>query len=76
MIDLPGFAEGYATYDIIAKRSRAYALCYPFIELILGIAYLANIALTFTNLVTLLIMAISSIGVSQALIKKRAKVKT
>ena len=38
MIDIKGFAEGYATYDIIATRSSLYAKSYPFIEL-LSVSY-------------------------------------
>ncbi|HJZ23034.1 MAG TPA: hypothetical protein VJ201_01120, partial [Candidatus Babeliales bacterium] len=29
IINLKGFAEAYSTYDIIAKRSAAYAYMYP-----------------------------------------------
>lgn len=71
LIDLSGFADGYSTYDIIAKRSRAYALTYPFIELSLSIAYLASQQLFFVNIITILLMSVSSIGVFQALSKKQ-----
>ena len=71
MIDVKGFAEGYSTYDIIAKRSETYAKSYPFIELALGVLYLTGIAPLFTNLTTVLIMAIGSVGVIQALRQKR-----
>ncbi|MBI4369579.1 MAG: hypothetical protein HY547_05050 [Elusimicrobia bacterium] len=35
-INLQAFADAYRTYDIFAKRSRAYALPYPFLELLLA----------------------------------------
>ena len=38
LLDLRAFADTYQTYDFVAARSRAYALAYPFIEL-LGVAY-------------------------------------
>lgn len=66
MLDLNGFAEGFSTYDIVAKRSRVYALTYPFIELGLGIMYLLQLAPTATNLVTLVVMVTSFIGVFKA----------
>lgn len=69
--NLRAFAQAYAEYDIIAKRSRVYALSYPFIEFCLGIAYLLNFAPTTTNMVTVLIMSIGSIGVAQTLIKHK-----
>jgi len=71
MIDLKGFAEGYSTYDLIAKRSRAYALTYPFLELSLGILYLSGLGGAFTDIATVLLMAVSSLGVAQALREKR-----
>lgn len=71
MIDLPGFADGYSTYDIIAKRSRIYALAYPFIELTLGILYFCQIELKLVSVFTFLIMAISSVGVLKALLNGR-----
>ena len=33
LIDLKGFAEGYSTYDLLAKRWFGYGYIYPFIEL-------------------------------------------
>lgn len=61
------FADGYQMYDLVAKRSRAYAFCYPFIELGLGLAYLAFFIPWLTYLVTIIIMTISAVGVIQTL---------
>ncbi len=72
MIDLPGFADGYATYDVIGKRSRAYALAYPFLELALGVLYLAAWQLPLVNAITVVLMSIGAVGVFQALREKRA----
>lgn len=70
LLNLSGFAEAYTTYDIIAKKSRAYAFVYPFIELWLGISYSFMLFPKVTNIVTLLVMGVSSIGVIQAVTKK------
>jgi hypothetical protein len=67
LFDLRGFAEGFAMYDLIGKRVRAYALAYPFIELGLGLAYLANLNPVITNSILLVVMTIGSIGVLWAL---------
>src|SRR5437899_24759 len=40
LINLKNFAEAYAKYDLVAQRSRIYALVYPFIEVALGVGYL------------------------------------
>lgn len=71
ILNLNGFAQAYATYDIIAKHSRLYAYAYPFIEIGLGIAFLFRLYPTQTQLITLIIMLISSIGVAQELAQKR-----
>lgn len=71
LLNLSGFADAYATYDILASKSRAYGLSYPFIELLLGVAYLIEAVPVVTNVVTLVLMAIGSVGVIQALRSKR-----
>jgi hypothetical protein len=71
MLDLPAFAESFAMYDIVARRSRAFALAYPFIELALGIAYLANVQPVATNIVTFFVMSVGFVGVAASLVAKR-----
>lgn len=63
VINLSGFVEAYQMYDIIAQRSTLYAFAYPFIELLLGISYLMQWLPFATNLITLTLMTVSSIGV-------------
>lgn len=71
IINLPGFVEAYAMYDIIAQRSKLYAYIYPFIEIGLGIAYLLRYQLFLANIITVIIMVIGSIGVAIELSKGR-----
>lgn len=71
LLNLAGFAEAYSTYDLVAARSRAYALSYPFIELALGIAYFTAFSPIATNVVTFLLMSIGAVGVFKALASKR-----
>ena len=71
ILNLQGFADSYATYDIIAKRWRAYAFIYAFIELGLGLAYLIGFSPVATNTVTFFVMSISLIGVLQSVLNKR-----
>ena len=65
------FKEMFAGYDVIAKRSTIYTALYPFIELSLGIAYLFNVAPGPRDVITFIIMAVSSIGVFQELKRRR-----
>ncbi len=71
-LNLSGFADAYASYDLLAKRWRGYGFMYPFLELGLGLAYLFRFAPTLTNAATFLLMGFSSLGVLAALRSKRA----
>jgi hypothetical protein len=64
------FAEAYATYDILAMRSKVYSFVYPFLELALAFLYLANIGGMYRDIFTFLIMGISAIGVIKKLHQK------
>ena len=67
LLDLKGFATSYMGYDVIAKRSMTYAYIYPFIELALAMGYFLRVP--YTDWVTLVIMAIGSIGVFKELMR-------
>lgn len=71
MLDVKGFAESYGMYDVVAKKIPVWGFIYPFVELALGIAYAINFQPIFTNLVTLIVMSISIIGVLQSVLNKR-----
>ena len=70
-LDWKGFAYAYAGYDIIAKHFLIYAYIYPIIEMILGFFFILNIFPIFTNIITIIVMSISSIGVIQTVLGKR-----
>lgn len=72
LFDLSAFAMTYSSYDLIARRWPVYGYVYPFIELTLGTLYLANFAPILTNLTTLLVMGISTIGVAQAVFTRQS----
>jgi hypothetical protein len=63
--------DAYQTYDVLARPVRAYGYLYPFIELGLGVAFLLRLAPVATNIVTLVVMVVSAVGVTQALLQKR-----
>ncbi len=71
LLNLTGFADSYMSYDIIAKRWRGWGYFYAFVELGLGLAYLMNIDPLTTNIVTLIVMGISIIGVLQSVLNNR-----
>ena len=71
MMDLRGFAQSYQMYDIIARKWSDWGYLYAFIELGLGLAFLTGYNLLITNIIALVIMAISIIGVLQSVLNKR-----
>ena len=71
ILDVKGFAEKYASYDIIAKRWIGWGYIYAFIELGLGMAYLLRFNPMITNIATFVVMSISIIGVLQTVLNKR-----
>jgi copper chaperone CopZ len=72
LLNIQGFADAYATYDLLAKRWHGYGYLYPFLELALGILYLLSIFSFFSHIATILLMGFSSLGVIKALSKKQA----
>jgi hypothetical protein len=70
LMDLKGFAEGYATYDILAKKWFAYGYIYPFIELFFGLAMILNIQPQRVLWAELLVMGFSGLGVALKLAKR------
>jgi copper chaperone CopZ len=71
LLNLKGFAESYAMYDIVAKKWNGWGYVYGFIELGLGLAFLTRFYPLITNAVTLIVMTISIIGVLQSVFNKR-----
>lgn len=73
LLNLSAFAESYAMYDIVARRWAAWGYIYAFVELGLGlgVAYAVNVFPFFTNLVTLIVMSVSIVGVLQSVLNKR-----
>ncbi len=69
-LDYQGFPDSFARYDPLAKKSRAYAFAYPFIETLLGIAFLMEWGLLQSLIATLVILSFTTYGVINALIRK------
>jgi cation transport ATPase len=71
LLDIKGFANSYAMYDLLAVRVPVYGFVYPFIELALGIAFLTRFNPIFTNWATIIVMGFSSLGVIQSVLNKQ-----
>jgi hypothetical protein len=64
LLDLEGFVKTFMQYDIVAKRRKPYGYIFPFLEILLGIAYLADKQMQYRltiNVVTVLLVGITGI---------------
>jgi copper chaperone CopZ len=71
LLNLQEFANTYSMYDLIASRWRSWAYIYAFIELALSVAFLTGFDILTTNIVTILVMSISIIGVIRSVTNKQ-----
>lgn len=70
LIDLRGFAEGYSTYDLLAKRWYPYGYIYPFVELFFGLAMILIPQASWLLWSELIVMTFSGLGVAIKLARK------
>ncbi|MGH1336400.1 MAG: heavy-metal-associated domain-containing protein [Aureispira sp.] len=71
MLNLSGFANSYAQYDLVAARWRPWGLIYPFVELALGVLYLTNSFPFYTNWITIVVLGVSTLGVIKSNLDKK-----
>jgi hypothetical protein len=72
LLDLKGFPESFKMYDPLAKVFPIYGWVYPFIEVSLGLLFLMRIQIPFALIVTLIILGITTIGVTKTLLDKKS----
>jgi cation transport ATPase len=72
LLDLKGFPESFKMYDPLAKIIPAYGWVYPFLELGLGLLFLMRIQIPFALIVTLIVLGITTIGVTSTLLSKKS----
>jgi cation transport ATPase len=72
LLDLKGFPESFKMYDPLAKTISAYGRVYPFIELALGVLFLMRIQIPLALIITLVILGITTIGVTKTLLDKKS----
>jgi hypothetical protein len=70
LMDLKGFAEGYSTYDLLARKWFRYGYIYPFIELFFGLAMILYADVRWLLWTEFFVMTFSGIGVALKLAKK------
>lgn len=70
-LDLKGFASSFQMYDPLAAKLPVYGKIYPFLELLLGLLFLIDYDYLFTNTATIVLLGISTIGVTESVLNKR-----
>jgi cation transport ATPase len=71
LLDVKGFAMSFKMYDPLAKTIPKYGFVYPFIELTLGIFFLMRFQIVAALFITLLILGITTVGVTKSLLSKQ-----
>ena len=59
-------------YDPLAKKAPIYGYIYPFIEVLLGVMFLTRLEVNIALVITVIILGLTTIGVTQTLLNKRA----
>ena len=59
-------------YDPLAKQAKIYGYIYPFIEVLLGIMFLIRFEVGIALILTVIVLGITTIGVTQTLINKKS----
>lgn len=72
LLDLKGFPESFKMYDPLAKAIPAYGWVYPFVEVALGLMFLMRFKIDIALIVTLVVLGITTFGVTKALLNKKA----
>ena len=57
-------------YDPLAKAIPSYAWVYPFMEVTVGLAFLMRFKIEIALIVTLIVLGITTIGVTKTLLSK------
>ena len=72
ILDIKGFSISFRMYDPLAKQAKIYGYIYPFIEVLLGIMFLIRFEVGIALILTVIVLGITTIGVTQTLINKRS----
>ena len=72
ILDIKGFSMSFRMYDPLAKKAPIYGYIYPFIEVSLGMMFLIRFEVNIALILTVIVLGITTIGVTQTLINKRS----
>ena len=68
-VNLSHFVGILTSYDGVARRFRHYAYAYPFIEILLGLAYLGEVRIEIMSIVTALFLGVTAFSLFRTLMR-------
>jgi copper chaperone CopZ len=71
LLDVPAFASAYSRYDVVAKAFKPWGYAYPFVEIVLGFAFLFHFQPFASTVLALVLSIAGAIGVIQATLSKQ-----
>jgi hypothetical protein len=66
LIDIRSFAKTFAEYDLIAEKWDGYGYIYPFIEIVLGLAYIFNTQMLYMTELNIVALIVALLGIISA----------
>jgi len=72
ILDIKGFSISFSMYDPLAKQAPIYGYIYHFIEVLLGMMFLIRFEVNIALILTVIVLGITTIGVTQTLMNKRS----
>ena len=66
LIDIRSFAKTFAEYDLIAEKWHGYGYIYPFIEIVLGLAYIFNTQMLYMTELNIVALIVALLGIISA----------
>lgn len=66
LIDIRSFAKSFAEYDLIAEKWHGYGYIYPFIEIVLGLAYIFNTQMLYMTELNIVALIVALLGIISA----------
>ena len=66
LMDVDGFAKGFAQYDLVTRRFKPYGKAYPFLEMAIALGFLSGIAPLATGIGSLAVGLSGGVSVVKA----------
>ena len=66
LLDVDGFAKGFAQYDLVTRRFKPYGKVYPFLEMAIALGFLSGIAPLATGIGSLAVGLSGGVSVVKA----------